>query len=107
MKKLCEIIKNVEAQLSYADYGFKKSLATSADKDTNSFKIQSLDQSEEFGCLYYSLKGKELLEKEGIKTDVYYGKDEFDIWENPCFLKTEKEGESVLRTYTLTSFDIY
>ncbi|MBN1376868.1 hypothetical protein JW949_00890 [Candidatus Woesearchaeota archaeon] len=89
MEDLDEVIKKVEDQLSSFDYGFKRSLARSANKEKNSFEIKGLDESEEFECLYYSLKGKELLEKEGIKTDVYSGKDESDIWENHCFLKTE------------------
>ena len=53
------------------------------------FEVEGLDKSEEYDCLYYNLKGKSLLEKEGIKTDLVTGKDEYGLWNNHCYLKNE------------------
>ena len=85
-ERTLEIRKNLEQY----QYGFKNTLSSNIDKEKLLLKLPAYSSLTEFDCIYYSIKGKELLKKEGIETEIYTGRDEFSIWESHCYLKSEK-----------------
>jgi hypothetical protein len=88
MKKLQDIVADIDKRLASKKYGFKESLSNS-DKNSLTFEVEGLDNSEEYDCLYYNLKGKSLLEEQGIKTELVTGKDEYGLWNNHCYLRSD------------------
>ena len=93
-QKLRDIIREVEKELQSHEYGFKKSLANNFNRENSSLDVEGLERVGEFDCVYYSIKGRDLLRQRGVNANVYFGTDEHGLWENHAFLKTN-DGEII------------
>jgi hypothetical protein len=93
-RALKDIIVDVEKQLRGYEYGFKKTLASNANREKISLEVDDLEKMQEFDCLCYAIKGMDLLKDHGVETQVCFGKDEHNLWETHSYLKTD-EGETI------------